>query len=134
MRTALRVAGVYVVMSMSVIAVTLLSLPLFADAALFDFEAARPQLGAGWLAFEFAYSVPIALAAGYVVARWGRTAAFRHVLALAAVVLAMGVFSVVFSAGRKPIGHDVLMTLVGAGAVVAGGFVWMRGSTGDQRT
>jgi len=70
--------------------------------------------------------VPIALAAGYLVARWGRTAAFRHVVALVGVVLVMGVFSVMFSAGQKPIAHDVTMTLVGSCAVLAGGLMQMR--------
>ena len=130
MRSAMRIGGLYLAMSIAVIAATLISLPFFSEAPLGDFEAARAQLGSGWLAWEFAYSVPIALAAGFFAARWAPAAALRHTGALAGVVLVMGVFSVVFSAGRKPVAHDVALTLVGSCAVLAGGWLYARRRTG----
>jgi hypothetical protein len=123
LRSIAAVLAGYVILAMSIMLATFVSLPLFTDAAFGDWEAARRQLGRGWLLYEFAYSIPIALAAGYATGMVARSAPQRHAAYLAGLILVATIGSVVWTAGRKLIWQDLLLGLCGAGACLIGGFL-----------
>jgi hypothetical protein len=86
-------------------------------------NALARRWGATWYLFEFVYTVPIGLLAGYLTALMAGRYELRHAAALAGLIAVMGVGSVIWSAGMKPAAADVLLTTLAGLACLTGGFI-----------
>lgn len=122
-RSIVAVIAGFLASALTIMLITLTTVRFFTDVPLENRQAAAASLGTSWYLFELAYTLPVGVLGGYVTARLARRQGSRHALALAGVILLMGVASAVGSAGLKPLWHDVAVTLLGAGGCVLGGLL-----------
>lgn len=124
-RSVLAVAAGYLASAILIIGITLATVPLFTDVPdpHINWSEAAPTLGATWYLFEFVYTVPIGLLAGYLTALMAGRYELRHAAALAGLIAVMGVGSVIWSAGMKPAAADVLLTALAGLACLTGGLI-----------
>jgi len=120
-RSILAVGAGFLVSSLVVFALTMLTVPLFTEVPLANRTEAARSLGAGWYTFELVYTLPVGMLGGYIASRLARRRAFAHALGLAAVFALMGFASVAWSGGLKPQWHDVAVTMAGIAGCLAGG-------------
>ncbi|MGH7544630.1 MAG: hypothetical protein ACREKI_00445 [Gemmatimonadota bacterium] len=112
MRSVLAVAAGYVVLFVVVV--------VFFAVALGS-PAATPS--PGFLAASLVVGFLAAGAGGWTTATIARGAEMQHAGALVGLVVALGIVSLLLSAGREPLWYALANVAVGAGGVLLGGYV-----------
>lgn len=120
-RSAIAVLAGYAAMSALVVATTAALTKLWPSSAKED------QPTPTYTAINLTYSGLFAATGGYVTSALARRSQLGHALALAALVLVLGaIYSIQSSGGKQPGWYLVLLPILSAGGVTAGGYIRTR--------
>ncbi len=111
-RSAVAIVAGYLVM---LVAVTVLFLLTFRD------PGATPT--PTFLYLSIAYGFAFAVLGGFVTAAIAGRAEMGHALALAGLIVVLGIVSLVLAAGREPLWYGLSNLALGAGGAIAGGYL-----------
>lgn len=129
-RSSVAVTTGWLLGTVIILVATFLLLPLFTDVSspFSKMDEVAPTLGAGWFAVEMLITVGAGFTGGFVAALIATDHPVAHGAGLAVIVLVLGVASAVFGTGLRPLWQDLIVTLLGAVAAVAGSTLLMQPS------
>ena len=82
-----------------------------------------PEPGMGFMLFSLVFGFVFAGGGGYVCALIARRSEMNHAVALAALIVAMSIISIISAAGNEPLWYQLATLVIAVMAVLIGGFV-----------
>jgi hypothetical protein len=115
LRSIIAIAGGY----LSIAILTMLTFAVLFNFFPGVFSGGFPPLP--WVLLILAFGFIYAVAGGYITAYLATQARFNHVLALAGLMVVLGIISAIFSSAAQPLWYQLALIVLGLAGVLLGG-------------